>query len=147
MSATAPAARCCWPATATRPRPSSAGASCAGAPGRGGGGRRAPLGRGVGRLPAPAARRREPALAPALRLAVALPDDHAVEPRRVVDALVEACARAGGRLLPDTPGTDVAALPAERVVIAAGAWSGELGDVPVRPVKGQALLLRDPSGP
>jgi glycine oxidase len=32
------------------------------------------------------------------------------------------------------------------VVLAAGAWSGGLADVPVRPVKGQILRLRDPRG-
>src|SRR5919206_205157 len=42
---------------------------------------------------------------------------------------------------------------AARVVIAAGPWSGELpgltkdARVPVRPVKGQSIRLRDPSGP
>jgi glycine oxidase len=42
---------------------------------------------------------------------------------------------------------------ADRVVLAAGAWSGEVGGlspeehVPVRPVKGQILRLRDPAGP
>ncbi len=42
---------------------------------------------------------------------------------------------------------------AGRVVLAAGAWSGEIGGlpaharVPVRPVKGQILRLRDPAGP
>jgi glycine oxidase len=42
---------------------------------------------------------------------------------------------------------------AERVVIAAGAWSASIGGlgqqapVPVRPVKGQIVRLRDPSGP
>ena len=105
------------------------------------------LGLRVERLLPSAARRREPALAPTLRLAIALPDDHAVEPRRLVAALVEACTRAGVRLHPHTPVDDVTALPADRVVVAAGAWSAQLGDVPVRPVKGQALLLRDPAGP
>jgi glycine oxidase len=42
-------------------------------------------------------------------------------------------------------------LAAERVVIASGAWSGQIGGiaerVPVRPVRGQLLRLRDPSGP
>ncbi|MFI7700974.1 FAD-dependent oxidoreductase [Nonomuraea sp. NPDC049480] len=33
---------------------------------------------------------------------------------------------------------------AERVVLAAGAWSGELAEVPVRPVKGQIMRLRSP---
>lgn len=104
------------------------------------------LGLRVERLLGSAARRREPALSPALRLALALPDDHAVEPARLVAALVEACARAGVHLFPRRE-QDVGSIPAERVVIAAGAWSGALGDVPVRPVKGQALRLRDPSGP
>jgi glycine oxidase len=42
---------------------------------------------------------------------------------------------------------------AEQVVLAAGAWSGEIAGlpaharVPVRPVKGQILRLRDPAGP
>jgi glycine oxidase len=42
---------------------------------------------------------------------------------------------------------------ARRVVLAAGAWSGQLDGlpaaarVPVRPVKGQILRLRDPAGP
>jgi glycine oxidase len=105
------------------------------------------LGLRVVRMLGSAARRMEPALAPSLRLALALPDDHAVEPLRVVDALVEACRRAGVKLVSGVTVDDVAALPAERVVIAAGAWSGGLGDVPVRPVKGQSLRLRDPSGP
>jgi glycine oxidase len=105
------------------------------------------LGLEVERLLGSEARRREPALAPSLRLALALPADHAVEPVRVVDALIEACRRAGVHLRPHTPVDDLASLPAARVVVAAGAWSGALGRVPVRPVKGQALRLRDPSGP
>jgi len=105
------------------------------------------MGLAVERLLGSEARRREPALSPSLRLALALPDDHAVEPARLVTALVEACLRAGVHLHPHTAVEDPAALDAERVVIAAGAWSGSLGAVPIRPVKGQALRLRDPSGP
>ncbi|HWI72754.1 MAG TPA: glycine oxidase ThiO [Baekduia sp.] len=105
------------------------------------------MGLRVERLLGSEARRRERALAPSLRLAVALPDDHAVEPVRVIAALVEACTRAGVVLRSGVEVGDVGALPAERVVVAAGAWSGEFGSVPVRPVKGQALRLRDPSGP
>jgi glycine oxidase len=109
------------------------------------------LGLRVQRLLGSQARRREPALAPSLRLALALPDDHAVEPARVVAALVEACTRAGVRLHEHTAVDDLAALDADRVVVAAGAWSGALAAgtpvIPVRPVKGQALRLRDPSGP
>ncbi|NUS03100.1 MAG: FAD-dependent oxidoreductase, partial [Nonomuraea sp.] len=54
---------------------------------------------------------------------------------------------AGVRL---APGADAGAgrpgpvIEAERVVLAAGAWSGELADVPVRPVKGQIMRLRSP---
>jgi glycine oxidase len=105
------------------------------------------LGLRVERLLPSAARRREPGLAPTLRLAIELPDDHAVEPRRVVAALVEACRRTGVRLHPHTPVDSVTGLPADHVVVAAGAWSAQLGDVPVRPVKGQSLMLRDPAGP
>lgn len=108
------------------------------------------LGLRVERMLGSAARRLEPALAPSLRLAVALPDDHAVEPLRVVAALVEACRRAGVQLVEGAEVDDLGALPAERVVIAAGAWSGGFAaapPLPVRPVKGQSLRLRDPSGP
>lgn len=105
------------------------------------------LGLRVDRLLGSQARRLEPALAPATRLALDLPDDHAVEPVRVVAALVEACRRSGVHLRPGAAVDDLAALPAERVVVAAGPWAGTLGAVPVRPVKGQALRLRDPAGP
>jgi glycine oxidase len=108
------------------------------------------LGLKVERLLGSEARRREPALAPSLRMALALPDDHAVEPIRVTAALIEACSRAGVQLHARTDVSDLAALPAERVVIAAGAWAGAIAGaraMPVRPVKGQALRLRDPSGP
>jgi glycine oxidase len=105
------------------------------------------LGLDVERLLGSEARRREPALAPGMRLALALNDDHAVEPARLVAALVAACERAGVALRPGVAVDDLAAVPARRVVVAAGAWSAALGDVPVRPVKGQALRLRDPGGP
>ena len=36
---------------------------------------------------------------------------------------------------------------AESVVVANGVWAGELAGVPIRPVKGQILRLRDPGGP
>jgi glycine oxidase len=110
------------------------------------------------------ARRAEPALAPTVRLALDVPDDHAVDPRLVVAALARAAERAGATLRPHTevtkvaPGTGVT-LPdgdkvaAHRIVVAAGPWSGALpgipddARVPVRPVKGQTLRLRDPNGP
>jgi len=105
------------------------------------------LGLRVERLLGSAARRAEPALAPTLRLALSLPDDHAVEPRRVVAALAEACRRAGVDVREHAPVTSLHDVPGKRVVLAAGAWSADLASVPVRPVKGEALLLRDPAGP
>jgi glycine oxidase len=95
-----------------------------------------------------AARRLEPALAPTLRSALHLPDDHAVDPRRTCAALARAAERAGAVLRPGAEVSDLAALPAEQVVVAAGPWSGAFGDeARVRPVKGQTLRLRDPAGP
>jgi glycine oxidase len=114
------------------------------------------------------ARRAEPALAPTVRLALDLPGDHSVDPRRLVAALAEAVERAGGTVRPQAPvrglavdgdrvrgvvlrdGTEIAA---GTVLVAAGAASGRLeglppgAAVPVRPVKGQVLRLRDPRGP
>ncbi len=95
-----------------------------------------------------AARRLEPALAPTLRSALHLPDDHAVDPRRVCEALARAADAAGAVLRPRTEVDDLAALPAEQVVVACGPWSGAFGEeARVRPVKGQSLRLRDPAGP
>jgi glycine oxidase len=125
------------------------------------------------RLRASDAREREPALAPAVRLALEAPGDHSVDPRLVLAALRAACATAGVRLREGAPvarvqsdaaGRVVGALLAddppasggelvrgERVVIATGAWSAQLGGVgetvPVRPVRGQLLRLHDPAGP
>ncbi len=48
------------------------------------------------RLRASEAREREPALAPTVRLALEAPDDHSVDPRRVV-VRAASCLRAGGR--------------------------------------------------
>ncbi|MGZ8633643.1 MAG: FAD-dependent oxidoreductase, partial [Solirubrobacteraceae bacterium] len=99
-------------------------------------------------LLASAARRLEPALAPTLRRALHLPDDHAVDPRLVCAALARAAESAGAVLAPGVEVDDLAALPAEQVVVAAGPWSGAFGDeARVRPVKGQSMRLRDPAGP
>jgi glycine oxidase len=128
------------------------------------------LGLNAERLLPGQAREREPALAPAMRLALDVPDDHSVDPRVAVGALRVACERAGVRLRehagPAAPALDAAGertngvtlpggelLGARTVVAAAGAWSGDLGGlpdgaaVPVRPVKGQVMRLRDPEGP
>ena len=52
----------------------------------------------VERLRPSEARRREPALAPALRLALDVPGDHAVDPRMLLPALVAAVRAAGGEV-------------------------------------------------
>ncbi|HEV2787323.1 MAG TPA: glycine oxidase ThiO [Solirubrobacteraceae bacterium] len=97
------------------------------------------LGLRVERLLPSAARRLEPALAPNVRLALHVPDDRAVDPRAVLDAL-----RARVRVeRTEVPSLDD--VEAATVVLAAGAWSAQLADVPVRPVKGQIMRLRDPA--
>ncbi|WP_036725569.1 glycine oxidase ThiO [Patulibacter minatonensis] len=138
----------------------------------------------VERLLPSAVRRLEPALAPTLRGALAIPGDAAVDPRVVVRALTGALAghgvevvragverllvdgrgtsraspadeqRAGARRAPRATGValdDGRVLRAGAVVLATGAWSvdgvPDTARVPVRPVKGQLLVLRDPSGP
>jgi glycine oxidase len=95
-----------------------------------------------------AARRLEPALAPTLRAALELPDDHVVDPRLVCAALARTARDAGAVLRSGVDVDDLGALPAEQVVVAAGPWSRAFGaEAPVRPVKGQSLRLRDPAGP
>ncbi|MDW5594441.1 glycine oxidase ThiO [Conexibacter stalactiti] len=131
---------------------------------------RARLGLEVERLLPSEARRREPGLAPTLRLALDVPEDHAVDPRGLAAALADAFARAGGDLRTGTPVARVTTsatgervsgvelddgerIAAAQVVVATGAWTQALGGiptaarVPVRPVKGQILRLRDPAGP
>src|SRR4051794_28751586 len=99
------------------------------------------LGVPVARLRGSEARRLEPGLAPGVRAALDVPDDHAVDTRALIAGLVAACERAGVVLRPNS---EVASPPpGGRVVLATGAWSGP----PVRPVKGQILRLRDPDGP
>jgi glycine oxidase len=102
----------------------------------------------VERLLPSAARRLEPALAPTLRGALQLPDDHAVDPRLVCAALARAAQDAGAVLRPGVVVSDLAELPGEQLVVAAGPWSSAFGDeARVRPVKGQSLRLLDPAGP
>src|ERR687893_2424509 len=56
------------------------------------------LGLEVERLRPSQARRAEPALAPTVRLALDVPGDHSVDPRRLVTALAAAFERAGGTI-------------------------------------------------
>jgi glycine oxidase len=129
---------------------------------------RARLGLRARRLLPSAARRLEPALAPTVRLALEAPDDHAVDPRQLTAALALAAERVGAVLRPGAAVARVAhdgarvtglelagggRVAAAQVVVAAGSWSGAVeglpheARVPVRPVKGQTLRLRDPAGP
>ena len=129
---------------------------------------RTQLGLAVRRLRASEARRLEPGLAPALRLALELPEDHAIDPRRLSVAVAAAAGRAGGvvrtgsdvREILHTGGrisgvrlSDGERIDAGQVVIAAGVWSDSIegipaeARVPIRPVKGQILRLHDPAGP
>jgi glycine oxidase len=107
-------------------------------------------------------REREPGLRPSVAAGLYCPDDHQIDPRLMMPALCRAYLAAGGELVEncqvdhlDRRGGQVAGLftaagpcKARKVVLAAGAWTGE-GDllpaglrVPVRPLKGQALALR-----
>jgi glycine oxidase len=125
------------------------------------------LGLAVRRLPASEARRLEPALAPALRLALDIPDDHAIDPRRLTAALSAALTRAGGSVRSGAEVVEVSVhdgrvqgvglagepVSAEHVIVAAGPWSAAVGGipdearVPIHPVKGQILRMHDPGGP
>jgi len=135
------------------------------------------LGLPVERLRPSQARRLEPALAPTLRLALDISSDHSVDPRKLVAALRRAvaggepvaggagAARGGvlrqarvrglatsGERVTGVVLADGETLAADQVVVAAGCDVARLGmpehaRVPVRPVKGQVLRLRDPSGP
>jgi glycine oxidase len=114
------------------------------------------------------ARRREPHLRPGIPGAVFSPRDHQVDNRRLASALARAAQSAGAVLREHHPVreveveggracavvTDNGRDPADVVVLAAGAWSREIGGIPpahlppVRPIKGQMLALRmDPSAP
>jgi glycine oxidase len=129
---------------------------------------RASLGLRATRVRASHARELEPALAPTIRLALELPDDHSVDPRRLLTSLRDICLSAGVELREDARVQRVLAragavsgvelhggerVLAPAVVIAAGTGSVDVGGlprdaaVPVRPVKGQILRLRDPAGP
>ena len=109
------------------------------------------LGLPVQRLRASAARRAEPALAPTVRLALDVPDDQAVDPRALHAALARGVEIRRAQVTRVGDGEVTLAsgetLAAAHVVVCAGAWSGGLLDgVPVRPVKGQVIRLRDPRG-
>jgi glycine oxidase len=119
-------------------------------------------------LTAGEARLREPHLKPGIAGAVWSPRDHQVENRQLGRALATAARRAGVELVEHCAVREITCAgaratgvvsdngrdPANVVVLAAGAWSREIGGVPpaqlppVRPIKGQMLALQmDPAAP
>jgi glycine oxidase len=108
------------------------------------------------------ARDAEPALSPRVVSAMHIPDDHQVDSRELIGALLAACQTRGvtlreetavsrvlvenGRVIGVTTGDKT--MRADAVVIAAGAWSGSIDGIPtecvppVRPVRGQIVRLR-----
>jgi len=91
------------------------------------------------------ARTLEPALSPRIRAAVSTPDDHQVDPRRLVTAL-RAAALAAGVRIDHRRVWRLDEITAGQIVVAAGCASADLTGLPVRPVKGQILRLRAPDG-
>ncbi len=113
-------------------------------------------------------REREPHLKPGIAGAVWSPRDHQVENRCLGRALAGAARRTGVEVVEHCPvreiilsGGRAAGVVTERgrdtadiVVLAAGAWSREIGGIPpaqlppVRPIKGQMLAVQmDPAAP
>jgi len=108
-------------------------------------------------------RAREPHLAGKIAGAVFSPEDHQVDNRKLAQALRVAAERAGAAVHEHRPVKEIlqrggrasgvaledgTAVPADIVVLAAGAWSRRIGGLPpdrrppVRPVKGQMLALQ-----
>jgi glycine oxidase len=124
------------------------------------------LGLDVERLSRRELRTLEPALAPGMRAGWHAASDHEVDNRKLLLALRAACVNRGvevvaGRVAEVMARSgrvsgvrleDSSEIETETVVVAGGCWSGSLGGVPaevelpVRPVKGQLLYLKDPSG-
>jgi len=114
-------------------------------------------------LSAAATRAKEPHLAGKIAGAVFSPQDHQVDNRKLADALRIAAQAAGAKIHEDLAVAEISVqsgratgvvledgtiVTADRVVLAAGAWSRSIGGLPpdrrppVRPVKGQMLALR-----
>ena len=92
-----------------------------------------------------AARRLEPGLAPRIGGAIDAPGEAHVDPVAVLRALEAAVVAAGGEIRQQEI-TSLDQPDARAVVLAAGAWSGQIADVDVHPVKGQLLHLRARGG-
>nr|WP_275588531.1 glycine oxidase ThiO [Microlunatus panaciterrae] len=114
------------------------------------------------RLTSRECRRQEPLLAPTIRSGLLVGGDWSCDNRLLWAALREAAGRAGVRRVDGAVGrlelagdrvvgvrlSDGSGIATDQVVVAAGAWAGQLDlplHLPVRPVKGQILRL-DPAG-
>jgi len=121
--------------------------------------------RPVERLDAAAALAMEPLVSREIRGALLLPDVAQVRNHRLTRALAEAAKRHGAEVRAESEAIGFLRVPgrvngvktargdlfANETVVAAGAWSGDLLagvdlDLPVRPVRGQMVLLRGPAG-
>ncbi len=104
----------------------------------------------VERLRSRECRSREPLLAPGVRGGVYSPLDHQVNPRRVVAELLNRVPTIAASATEVTRNRVLAdngqAMACQQVVVAAGAWTGRLLDLPIRPIKGQILRLSGPEG-
>lgn len=127
---------------------------------------RAAIGLSSVRLSGAECRAREPELSAEIEAGLLLEEHHQIDSKAFVDALALACVNVGvsilaGRvseiLVTDERASGVQlesgmTVLAEKVVIAAGAWSGSIGGVPpelrecVRPIAGQVVVLELPSG-
>ena len=92
-------------------------------------------------LDAAGLREEEPWCAEDLPGGVLYPGDAQLEPRLATVALAEAAVAAGVRLETGSEVKRLADLRAGAVVVAAGVWTPRLVDVPVRPRKGQIVVL------
>ena len=112
------------------------------------------------------AREIEPLLSPKITAAIWSKDDHQVDNRAMVEALIEAFRRAGGIVHEETPVDKIEIVngkaegiwvkdnleEADVIVLAAGCWSSDINGLPkglqppVRPVKGQMLALQMEEG-
>lgn len=92
-----------------------------------------------------AARATEPGLAPRIAGAIEAPGEAQADPVAVVAALIAALTRAGVPIERANV-TSIDEIAADQVVVAAGAWSAQIADVRVHPVKGQLLHLRTRDG-
>jgi glycine oxidase len=102
--------------------------------------------RGLDWLTASECRRLEPGLSPTIRGGLFSEEEASVDPRRLVDALAARVPVHEGVEVVEIARDSVTTsngerIPAGRIVVCAGAWSGIAG-VPVRPVKGQVVRLR-----